>query len=95
VKSETQFEAADGIFEGLANLRPEVLRRVLRACTNVKAKRLFFFADRHTHGWARTVAADDFDLGSGKRQVAAAGRLDERYQITIPRGMMRIEDHDR
>lgn len=95
VKSETQFEAADRIFEGLANLRPKVLRRVLRACTNVRAKRLFFFfADRHTHGWARTIAADDFDLGSGKRQVVAAGRLDEKYQITVPRGMMRIEDRD-
>jgi hypothetical protein len=95
VKTEAQFQTADTIFEGLSNLRPEMLRRVLRACTNIKAKRLFFFfADRHAHGWARTLDAGQFDLGSGKRQVVAGGRLDERYQITVPSGLARTEDHD-
>lgn len=95
VKTEAQFESADTIFEGLSNLRPEVLRRVLRACTSVKAKRLFFFfADRHSHGWARTLDAGQFDLGSGKRQVVAGGRLDEKYQITVPVALARTSEHD-
>jgi hypothetical protein len=85
VDDETSFETADTIFEGVSNLRPEVLRRLLRTCTSIKAKRLFFFlSDRHQHGWARALDADGFDLGKGKRQVVKGGKLDHRYQITVP-----------
>lgn len=90
VRTKAQFETADTIFEGLSNLRPEVLRRVLQACTNIKAKRLFFFfAERHDHSWARTLEPSEFDLGSGKRQVVKGGRLDPKYQITVPADLAR------
>jgi hypothetical protein len=79
------FHSADRIFEGLANLRPALTGQLLESCTSVKAKRLFFFyADRHGHGWAKRLDPATFDLGTGKRQIAKGGRLDPKYQITVP-----------
>jgi hypothetical protein len=79
------FHQADMLMEGLANLSPRRLTKLLTDCRSVKVKRLFFFfADRHPHGWRRQLRAEDFDLGSGKRVLAKGGKLDPRYQITVP-----------
>lgn len=83
------FHTADRLFEGLANLRPAMLTRLLHDCTSVKAKRLFFFlADRHAHAWKKRLNPDDFDLGRGKRQIVKGGRLHPKYEITVPANMM-------
>ncbi len=90
VGAEVGFHTADKLFEGLANLRPAVMEELLRQCASVKAKRLFFFfSDRHGHAWARRLDAGKFDLGRGKRQIAKGGRLDPRYQITVPGELLR------
>jgi hypothetical protein len=95
IEDEFGFQAADPIFEGLSNLRPAVLERVLDACTSIKAKRLFFFfAGRHQHAWARGLDPQQFDLGRGKRQIVKGGRLDDRLQITVPTGMARDNGRD-
>ncbi len=95
IEDEFGFQAADSIFEGLSNLRPAVLSRVLEACTSVKAKRLFFFfAERHQHAWARGLDPRQFDLGRGKRQIVKGGRLDDQFQITVPAGMVRDKASD-
>jgi hypothetical protein len=87
------FFSADTLFEGLANLRPALLQKLLRQCTSVKAKRLFFFfADRHGHAWARRLDPAEADLGRGKRQIVPGGRLDPRYQITVPAELLRRAD---
>jgi hypothetical protein len=79
------FHQADMLMEGLANLSPRRLAKLLADCRSVKVKRLFFFfADRHPHAWRRQLRAEDFDLGSGKRVLAKGGKLDSRYQITVP-----------
>lgn len=79
------FHQADVLMEGLANLSPRRLAKLLTDCRSVKVKRLFFFfADRHPHSWRRQLRAEDFDLGSGKRVLAKGGKLDPRYQITVP-----------
>jgi hypothetical protein len=79
------FEHADTIFENLTNLRPKLLTQLLENCTSIRAKRLFlFFADRHDHGWAKHVDRAKIDLGRGKRQLFAGGRLNAQYQITVP-----------
>lgn len=79
------FEHVDTVFEGLTTLRPKVVTKLLEGCTSVRAKRLFlFFADRHDHGWAKRIDRDAIDLGRGKRQLVAGGRLDATYQITVP-----------
>lgn len=89
VGSAVGFHTADKLFEGLANLRPTMLAPLLKACTSVRAKRLFFFfADRHAHAWARRLSSDQFDLGRGKRQIAKGGRLHPRYGITVPAELM-------
>ncbi|OUC55881.1 hypothetical protein CA262_14175 [Sphingobium sp. GW456-12-10-14-TSB1] len=82
------FDHADTIFESLTTLRPRLLTQLLETCTSIRAKRLFlFFADRHHHSWEKHVDRANIDLGRGKRQLVAGGRLDARYQITVPAGM--------
>lgn len=95
IADEFSFKAADSIFEGLSNLRPAVLTRLLDSCTSVKAKRLFFFfAERHQHAWARGLDPRKFDLGRGKRQIVKGGRLDDKFQITVPTAMTRENARD-
>jgi hypothetical protein len=54
----------------------------------VKAKRLFFWlAERQGHAWFRKLDPDRFDLGLGKRVLATGGKLDRKYQITVPEDM--------
>lgn len=79
------FEQADLLMEGLSNLSPRRLRRLLTDCRSIKAKRLFFFfADRHAHQWLKHLPAADFDLGAGNRSLVKGGKLDPRYHITVP-----------
>lgn len=93
VGTDVGFHSADKLFEGLANLRPALLDRLLRQCTSVKAKRLFFFfSDRHNHAWAGRLNTEGIDLGSGKRQIVKGGGLDPKYQITVPAELMRRVD---
>ena len=85
VPEDVAFEFADEIFQGLSNLRPRLVTRLLASCRSVRAKRLFlFYADRHGHAWCKHVDRSQVDLGKGKRQLVAGGRLDARYQITVP-----------
>jgi hypothetical protein len=52
-------------------------------------KRLFlFFADRHNHAWLKQLDRSRIDLGRGKRLLAVGGRLDPKYQITVPESLL-------
>ena len=83
------FEHADELMQGLVNLSPRKLHKLLLACKSVKAKRLFFWlAQRHAYPWFSKLSVSDYDLGSGKRVVAKAGKLDARYLITVPSHMV-------
>jgi Transcriptional regulator, AbiEi antitoxin, Type IV TA system/Transcriptional regulator, AbiEi antitoxin N-terminal domain len=85
VPKRISFEHADEIMQGLVNLSPRKLERLLDGCNSVKAKRLFcWFAERHQHSWWKKLDYRQFDLGAGKRVVQEGGRLDSRYQITVP-----------
>ena len=69
----------------LANLRPQLLGKLLRECKSVKVKRLFlWYADRHGHAWFKDLDQSSIYLGKGKRQLAPQGHFDSRYQITLP-----------
>ena len=82
------FHQADMLLEGLTNLSPKRLNRLLGECRSVKVKRLFlWFADRHRHAWRTQLDRDRFDLGSGKRLLVRGGRLDPKYQITVPKDL--------
>lgn len=79
------FHQVDKLVEGLANLSPRRLTKLLADCHSVKVKRLFFFfSDRHQHRWRQQLDPKDFDLGSGNRVLVKGGKLDARYQITVP-----------
>lgn len=79
------FEVADKYMQGLSNLSPRRLQDLLVECHNIKVKRLFFFfADRHKHAWLKHLRKEAVDLGTGKRMLVKGGRLDPRYQITVP-----------
>jgi len=79
------FHQVDVVMEGLANLRPQLLRKLLQECTSVKVKRLFlWYADRHGHAWFKHLDPSSVDLGKGKRQLVPQGHFDSRYQITLP-----------
>ena len=73
------------LMEGLANLSPGRLQKLLRDCRSVKVKRLFFyFADRHQHAWLKRLDKEAIDLGQGKRMLVKGGKLDKNYLITVP-----------
>jgi hypothetical protein len=79
------FEQVDKIFQSLSNLNPRACQRLLGSCSKVKVKRLFlWFAERHGHRWLERVQRDRIDLGKGKRLIAKQGRLNRKYQITVP-----------
>lgn len=79
------FHQVDVLMEGLSNLSPTRLQRLLTDCKNVKVKRLFlFFADRHPHAWLKHLDKKSVDLGVGKRTLEKGGKLNHRYQITVP-----------
>jgi hypothetical protein len=83
-KHET-FHQVDMLMQGMTNLSPRRLQKLLADCKSVKVKRLFFFfADRHSHAWLKPLKNEKFDLGTGKRMLVKGGKLDQAYQITVP-----------
>lgn len=79
------FEQVDKLMGSLPNLSPTRIENLLEDCHNVKVKRLFFFfADRHKHAWLKRLDKEAVDLGTGKRMLVRGGKLDKRYQITVP-----------
>lgn len=79
------FHQADVVMEGLSDLSPRRLQKLLEDCQSIKVKRLFlFFADRHRHAWLKRLDRARIDLGAGKRQLVKGGRYDPAYQITVP-----------
>jgi len=89
VKTSDDFEAVDKLFESATTLRPNVLMKVLMACSQVKAKRLFLWlAERHSHAWFHKLDTETIQLGSGKRMLVKGGRLVPKYQITVPAEMI-------
>ena len=89
VPSTVSFEHADELMQGLVNLSPRKLDKLLQVCKNVKVKRLFFWlAKRHSHAWLTRLDAKNYDLGSGKRVIAKSGKLDKEFLVTVPSHML-------
>ncbi len=86
VPGEETFDEAQKLMEGLTSLRPSLVQELLQACTSVKVKRLFMFmAEAANHAWVKRLKISKTELGKGKRVVIGGGRLDPKYQITVPR----------
>jgi len=87
--NKESFHIVDSIFEGLVNLRPAELNRLLKSCKKIKTKRLFFvLADKHLHGWSKYVDPADFDLGVGPRALVKGHVMHPRYRISVPENLM-------
>lgn len=86
------FHQVDDLFQGLTNLRPDRLQKLLRNCKSVKVKRLFFFfADRHKHAWLKRLNQNAVDLGKGDRSLVKGGKYDRKYQITVPEDLNGVQ----
>lgn len=85
VPQRETFQQADVLMEGLSNLRPRLLHTLLVECRSVKVKRLFlWFAERHGHRWMTKLDLTGIDLGQGKRMLVSGGKLNTKYNITVP-----------
>jgi hypothetical protein len=85
VPQRETFHQADVLIEGLRNLSPRKLQTLLAACHSVKVKRLFlWFAERHQHAWLKKLDRNRIDLGKGKRMLVRGGKLDPKFNITVP-----------
>jgi hypothetical protein len=79
------FHQIDKLMEGLSNLSPRRLQKLLVDCHSIKVRRLFFFfADRHKHAWLKQLTKNLIDLGTGNRMLVKGGKLDRTYLITVP-----------
>ena len=86
-KSQPLIEVFE-LMEGLNNLRPDLVQRLLEACRSVKVKRLFLYlADKAGHEWLSYINLDKVDLGSGKRSIVSDGVYISKYQITVPKAL--------
>lgn len=85
VPQDASVAEADAILQGMASLRPKLMSRLLGECRSIKVKRLFLaLAERHGHGWFQHLDLSQVDLGKGKRAIGTGGRLNVKYQITLP-----------
>jgi hypothetical protein len=85
VPQAISFEHAAELFQGLVNLNPRKVEKLLTLSQSVHTKRLYlFFASFYEHAWFKRVDTSKIDLGSGNRQVVVNGKLNAQYQITVP-----------
>lgn len=88
VPQRETFHQVDMLVDGLRNLSPRRLQALLVGCRNVKVKRLFFwFAERHKHSWLKELDRKAVDLGKGKRMIVRGGKLDTKFNITVPESL--------
>ncbi|MDO3386604.1 type IV toxin-antitoxin system AbiEi family antitoxin [Gilvimarinus sp. SDUM040013] len=91
-KSQPLLEVFE-LMEGLNNLRPASVQALLQSCTSVKVKRLFLYlADKAGHEWLSHINLDTVDLGSGKRAIVNDGVYVSKYQITVPKELVSINE---
>lgn len=81
-----RFEEIDEIFESLVTLDAAKVQVLLEYCLSIRVNRIFLFmAHKHRHPWLSAIDESKVVLGRGKRVAVKNGRLDSRYQITVPR----------
>lgn len=92
VPEAVSFEHANQLLQGMTTLSPRRMEELLRRCTNVKVRRLFYWmAERNAYAWVKKLPAPDaldaLGLGRGNRVLAKGGRFDSKYRITVPEEM--------
>ena len=86
VPKAVSFDHANEIMQGMTSLSPKKLNDLLAQCKSIKVKRLFLWlAKNQNYAWFKKLEIKNLDLGSGKRVIAKDGKLDKKYQITVPK----------
>lgn len=85
IPASISFGHGEELFDGLTTLRPSLTKELLLSCTSIKVKRLFFYFAAQHRALRKRLKPEDFDLGSGKRQIVPGGEYDPQFQITVPR----------
>ncbi|MCF0075740.1 type IV toxin-antitoxin system AbiEi family antitoxin [Dyadobacter sp. CY261] len=76
------------LMEGMNNLRPDSVQKLLEECSSVKVKRLFLYmAEKAGHQWVGYLTVGEIDLGKGKRSLVKNGSYVPKYQITVPEAL--------
>ena len=79
------------LMEGLVQLRPNVMQKLLIGCSSIKAKRLLlYFAEKYNHPWLKHCELSHVELGTGKIRIGDGGKYISKYKISVPR----TEDDD-
>jgi len=85
IKTELDFQRNDLLFKSAKSLNHDLVQDLLENCNNVATKRMFlWFAQRHELPCLRKIVVQNINLGNGKRQIIKGGKLDKKYQITVP-----------
>ena len=85
VPGKTSFEEALEVSENLTTLRSGILQNLLTSSTSIKVNRIaLYIAEYHQHDWFKKLHVEEITLGKGKRVVQEKGRLDSKYNITVP-----------
>lgn len=81
------------IMQGLNNLHPRNVQRLLEQCTSVKVNRLFIYlAEKCGHSWFKHLNIQQINLGKGNRSLVKKGVYISKYKITVPQEMEKDED---
>lgn len=80
------------LMESLNYLSPKIVESLLEQCNSIKVKRLFLYlAEKAGHAWFKHLKLDNISLGTGKRSIVAGGIYIPKYQMTIPRELVKNE----
>jgi hypothetical protein len=70
----------------MADLRAEIVQKLLENCNSVKVKRIFLYlADCLEHPWVSRIDMTKISLGQGKRAVVKGGVFNKKYKLSVPR----------
>lgn len=85
IPQKQSFDEAYKIFENLTTFRSDLVQNLLECCNSIKVKRLFlYFAEQAELFWLKSINMQKVDLGAGKRVIDVNGKLDKKYNITVP-----------
>ena len=64
----------------------KMVQELLEDCNSIKVKRLFLYlAENSDHFWFKELNVKSVNLGKGKRVIDVNGKLDKKYNITVPK----------
>lgn len=89
------FEHAAELFQGLVNLSPKRVQSLLGRSNAIGTNRIFLFlAHFYDHPWVSRVDETAVNLGAGKRKVVDNGKLNRKYQITVPKAFVEKQQYE-